>query len=572
MNWWAAITLIGIFENRLPDTAALLAGLDAGSDKDQDAKARLLQTAPLFIGSQGQQLQNPDNIIVFDDLSDASLFADVGKSVEGLSTGDGDRFLRKFWEVPAQSPDWSYYHVTPTETQEYAGLEEMIHWQSGRGELSRSDAARIQGQPAWGRRGVLVSKMNKLKCTLYFGEIHDKMSAALIPDDPADVPALWAYCSSDKFHENVRKFSQKVDVATKTLAHVPFDRTHWNGVAAARYPGGLPPPSATEATSYLFSGNPLDYANPLAVAIPRLVGYRWPRQNGAVFPNCPAPLESPADIHQDLDGIVCLTATKGEARAHERVSAMLAELYGDDWSAAKLTSLLAGSGFAGKTVDDWLRDGFFAQHVELFLQRPFVWHIWDGRRDGFHALIDYHRLTAPDGEGRRTLEKLIYSYLGDWIDRQRSEQKNDVEGAEARLAHAEHLRDELIKILNGEPPYDVFVRWKPLSEQPIGWDPDPADGVRVNIRPFLTARPLGSKSKNACILRVTPAIRWDKDRGKEAERDILDFPWLWSWDGMSQNFSGGDLFDGNRWNDLHYDRAAKTAARALKAVSGSKAI
>ena len=43
-------------------------------------------------------------------------------------------------------------------------------------------------------------------------------------------------------------------------------------------------------------------------------------------------------------------------------------------------------GLAGKTLDDWLRDGFFEQHCELFHQRPFVWHIWDGRRDGFHAL------------------------------------------------------------------------------------------------------------------------------------------------------------------------------------------
>jgi hypothetical protein len=33
--------------------------------------------------------------------------------------------------------------------------------------------------------------------------------------------------------------------------------------------------------------------------------------------------------------------------------------------------------------------------------------IWDGRRDGFHAFVNYHRLAAPNGEGRRTLEKLI---------------------------------------------------------------------------------------------------------------------------------------------------------------------
>ena len=188
---------------------------------------------------------------------------------------------------------------------------------------------------------------------------------------------------------------------------------------------------------------------------------------------------------------------------------------------------------------------------------PFIWHIWDGRRDGFHALVNYHRLAAPNGEGRRTLEKLIYSYLGDWIDRQRADQKAGVEGADARLAHAEHLKAELIKILEGEPPYDIFVRWKPLHEQPIGWDPDINDGVRINIRPFMTARTLNARGANACILRATPKIKWDKDRGKEPTRDKADYPWFWGWDEATADFAGGAEFDGNRWNDLHYSRASQ---------------
>jgi len=223
--------------------------------------------------------------------------------------------------------------------------------------------------------------------------------------------------------------------------------------------------------------------------------------------------------------------------------------------------MLSSAGFTGKSLQDWLRDGFFDQHCALFQQRPFIWHIWDGRRDGFHALVNYHRLAAPNGAGRRTLEKLIYSYLGDWIDRQRADQNAGEEGADARLAHAEHLRSELIKILDGEPPYDIFVRWKPLHEQPIGWDPDINDGVRMNIRPFMTARPLGAKAKGACILRATPKIKWDKDRGKEPTRDKDDYPWFWGWDETSADFAGREKFDGNRWNDLHYTRAVKQAAR-----------
>ena len=268
----------------------------------------------------------------------------------------------------------------------------------------------------------------------------------------------------------------------------------------------------------------------------------------------------------DEDGIACLTATKGEAPAHERLNALLASAFGAGWSAAKLAGLLSDAGFAGKSPEDWLRDGFFAQHCGLFQQRPFIWHVWDGRHDGFHTLVNYHHLAAPNGEGRRTLEKLIYSYLGDWIDRQRAEQNAGIEGADARVAHAEHLRAELIKILVGDSPYDIFVRWKPLHRQPIGWDPDINDGVRINIRPFMTARPLGARAKNACILRSAPNIKWTKDRGTESMCDKEDYPWFWGWDEIESNFDGGGKFDGNRWNNVHYSNSAKQGARARKSA------
>ena len=91
-------------------------------------------------------------------------------------------------------------------------------------------------------------------------------------------------------------------------------------------------------------------------------------------------------------------------------------------------------------MENWLRDRFFEEHCQLFQQRPFVWHVWDGRKDGFHALVNYHKLAAPNGEGRKTLEKLIYTTLGDWITRQRADVTAGVDGADGRLAAAEHLK------------------------------------------------------------------------------------------------------------------------------------
>ena len=105
-------------------------------------------------------------------------------------------------------------------------------------------------------------------------------------------------------------------------------------------------------------------------------------------------------------------------------------------------------------------------------------------------------------------------------------------GSDARLVAAKQLQEELKKILEGEPPYDIFVRWKPIADQPIGWEPDLNDGVSMNIRPFMMATDVGRKG--AGILRVKPNIKWDKDRGKEPSRSKDEFPWFWGWDGEDQ--------------------------------------
>ena len=183
----------------------------------------------------------------------------------------------------------------------------------------------------------------------------------------------------------------------------------------------------------------------------------------------------------DEDGIVCVSSGRGERPAGERVLGLLHAAYGDDWHDSILTKLLAGSGC--ESFDDWLRNRFFEEHCKIFQHRPFIWHIWDGRkRDGFHALVNYHKLAEGGGKGRRLLESLTYSYLGEWIFRQRDGVERGESGAEDRVGAALELQKRLVAILEGEPPFDLFVRWKPIKEQSIGWEPDINDGVRLNIR------------------------------------------------------------------------------------------
>ena len=63
---------------------------------------------------------------------------------------------------------------------------------------------------------------------------------------------------------------------------------------------------------------------------------------------------------------------------------------------------------------------------------------------------------------------------------------------------------------------------------------------------------------------------WSLAGGADHElRPREEFPWFWSWlgdgpQGGCTDFPGGTDFDGNRWNDLHYASAKKSAARERK--------
>jgi len=224
---------------------------------------------------------------------------------------------------------------------------------------------------------------------------------------------------------------------------------------------------------------------------------------------------------------------------------MLAAAYGDVWSTDKLSELLKQADHVGKTLETWLRDRFFMQHCKLFHHRPFIWHIWDGLYDGFAALVNYQKLDS------KLLETLIYTYLGDWINRRKRDRDSGVDAAEEKLAAALILKKELELILEGEAPYDIFVRWKSIEKQPVGWDPDLNDGVRLNIRPFMTVGDVSKKG--AGVLREKPNIKWTKDRGK----DVESAPWY-------------HRFNGDRVNDHHLTLEEKRAVREATAKEMNK--
>ena len=564
-----------------PQDGHKLHGIDASERRTAVRKAEVLRTGNLVAVSQRGQLRNPDARITLEEVDDIALISKYAEGVHGFGSKDSPCFFRQFWEVHEFAPDWHFLQTTVEATLPWMGCEQIVYWQNGEGllaERGRRGEAIPAGRSAWGRVGVAVTQMREIPTSLYTGEIFDKNTAVVCPKDASTLPAIWCFCSSPAYNQAVRRIDQKLNVTNSTLVKVPFDLHRWTNVAAEQYPNGLPNPYCNDPTQWIFHGHPCGSvvwdeerkwtahgslrtdATVLQIDVARLLGYRWPAERD---PEMDLADEQRAWVEEakalrtfeDDDGIVCIPSVRGELSAPERLLRLLHAAYGDGWHDGVLANLLAEAGSA--SLDDWLRNQFFGEHCKLFRHRPFIWHIWDGRkRDGFHALVNYHKLAEGDGKGQRLLESLTYSYLGDWISRQQDGVKRGEAGAEDRLAAALELQGRLIAILEGEPPFDLFVRWKPLEEQAVGWEPDINDGVRLNIRPFM-AQDLPGGKKGAGILRAKPNIHWKKDRGKEPTRDRGQYPWFW----MNGEFTG------ERVNDVHLRIAGKRVARAERGAS-----
>ena len=494
-----------------PDSWHTFAALDVSSGHDSAEKARRLPVALISEPSQLGQVSNPNARITIDKISsDGTKLVDYCSALAGAKTGDMNRFTKCFWEIPASSfgGEWELYQTAPRDTVPYSAQEMAVFWQNEQGEmyelaqsvkhLNHVAQNWLRGKPNWKKRGVVVGLMAEIPAAIYSGEIYDSSCCALIPTSPDNLLALWAFCESGQYSKEIRRIDQALNIgANTTLLQVPFDLTHWQEIAAEKYPDGLPKPHSDDPTQWIFNGHPAGSAQSLHVAVARILGYRWPRQIGSSFPDCPALGSDGLEKFADEDGIVCLPAVNREQPAAARLRQLLTAALGTFDERALITS--AGlKGSKTKTLEDWLRDEFFEQHAKLFHDRPFIWHLWDGLPDGFHALVNYHRLDHAN------LQKLTYSYLGDWIQQQAEDTKADKPGAAERLGAARSLQNKLAAILEGEAPLDIFVRWKPVKEQAQGWHPDLNDGIRQNIRPFLLAGDVGKRG--AGLFRTCSAL------------------------------------------------------------------
>jgi hypothetical protein len=530
-----------------PDAGFNLRAIDAALPKTPSEKANVLKDGAVTEVNQAQLLAGPDSRVLLEESTGGPLLSAYAEALVGLQTSDDPMFTLGFWEVPKIDRDvWELLQATPERFETVDGQSWIVRWERGEGLLlSLPTAYPTKGLKAVGRPGIAIHRMRKLFAYRFGKERFHQNVAVILPKDDQHLAAIWCFCRSPQFNEAVRAIDHTLKVTNATLVKVPFDLGHWRQVAAEQYAEGLPAPYSDDPTQWIFHGHPLPAENPLQVAVARLLGHKWPAETDQEME---ISLEARQSIayaqllrkHVDDDGIVCLGAVRGEKPAHERLLSLLIDAWETvkpgSWKSSVLDKLLNDADCAGKALEVWLRDQFFEQHVACFHGRPFIWHVWDGLKDGFGALVNYHKLDA------KNLERLIHTYLGDWIRTQEVGAADGVDGAPERLAAAQILKRKLEAILEGEAPYDIFVRWKDLEQQPMGWHPDLNDGVRLNIRPFMTAEVLRHNKKPK--LNIT----WEKDRGK----DVETAPWF-------------NVFKGERINDHHSTLEEKRMAKGKKA-------
>ncbi len=322
---------------KLPDAGHKPIALELGGIPSAEMKAEGLRSLALQKFEQARQTGNPDSRITLNNPSLMMPLSAVAKSTEGLSTGDGERHIFKFWEKPIVDKAWRFLQSAPPDSRLFCGMNDIVRWEEGKGEMARSEAARVRGHSAWGKPGIVVAKMNSIRASIYMGGLFAKNCVVLSPRDADDCSAVLEFVLSPEFKAELETLDSNLNTATSVFEKVPFDPERWKRIARERYKEGFPVPDSPDMREGLFAGNPTKSSAPLQVAVIRLLGYEWPRQTGLTLDGCPVLCRDGLEVNAIEDGIVPLNSLKGNATAADGVRAVLAKAFGGVWSAARLS-------------------------------------------------------------------------------------------------------------------------------------------------------------------------------------------------------------------------------------------
>lgn len=211
-------------------------------------------------------------------------------------------------------------------------------------------------------------------------------------------------------------------------------------------------------------------------------------------------------LDADEDGIVPFASVAGEVSVADRVHHELQTLFPkhdvgqiEVQIANELKKIVKGYRRTN-SIAEWLEKVFFAYHVDLYKNRPVIWHLASSQGTApfaFGALVHYHRFD------RNRMAKLRSHYLRDAIETFRREAAlaDKVGNAEARIEWQARLEEALDfdrrlqwvqeghheGAEGGARDYRILTPWKSPKDRPKGWDPDLDDGVQMNIEPLYKA-------------------------------------------------------------------------------------
>ena len=189
--------------------------------------------------------------------------------------------------------------------------------------------------------------------------------------------------------------------------------------------------------------------------------------------------------HQpDDDGIIPVYSQLGMADGlTERIIKLIKHIYGEDTYKENIDFIADALGkknseSSEETLNRYLNEGFYADHLKTYQKRPIYWMFSSGKNDAFKCLVYLHRYNED------TLARINSKYFLNESARLNAE----VNGTAAQLEAAdgrEKLRlDKLYKILSAKQKEMLEYGWvlDHMANQYIPLDLD--DGVKVNYAKF----------------------------------------------------------------------------------------
>ena len=186
----------------------------------------------------------------------------------------------------------------------------------------------------------------------------------------------------------------------------------------------------------------------------------------------------------DDDGIVPIYTTLGMADSlTTRVIELIKLIYGADFYRQNIDFIAEALGknnneSSEETLNRYLNDGFYADHLKIYQKRPIYWMFSSGKYSGFKCLVYMHRYT----------EDTLARINGKYFLPESTRLKNDMEELNGRINRAEgrdkiRLEKERQKLADS---YNEAIEYGQvldhMANKYIAIDLD--DGVKVNYAKF----------------------------------------------------------------------------------------